>query len=130
MILIIKERYAGHQINIYPDASADSRKANNANTTDIKLLREAGFSVFHKPTNPSVRDRINSVNGCFTNGAFVNVQNCPSMARCLEQQTYGENGEPDKKAGLDHLNDAFGYFLAYDYPVIKPALNINIGQAF
>lgn len=130
MIAIIKERYPGHQINIYPDASGGNRKSANANETDIKLLKEAGFSVFAKATNPAVRDRINSVNGAFSHGAFVNAHLCPTLTLCLEQQVYGDNGEPDKKSGLDHLNDAFGYWLAYDYPVIKPATSINLGMAF
>lgn len=130
MIAAIKERYPGHQINIYPDASGNNRKSSNANETDLKLLQAAGFNVFNNARNPAVRDRINAVNGAFTHGCFVNVAMCPGLTRCLEQQVYNEAGEPDKKSGLDHLNDAFGYWLAYDYPVIKPATNINLGMAF
>jgi len=39
---------------------------------------------------------------------------------------WGENGEPDKKQDKDHMNDAGGYFIVYDYPVIKPASNTKI----
>jgi hypothetical protein len=130
LIHLLKERLPGHQINIYPDASGDSRKSVNASATDIALLKEAGFAVFAKQQNPPVRDRINSVNGALTHGAFVNVSRCPTLTLCLEQQAYDDHGEPDKKSGLDHANDAWGYFLAYDYPVIKPATSINIGRAF
>lgn len=36
---------ASRQIYIYPDASGDSRKSNNASATDIAQLKQAGFSV-------------------------------------------------------------------------------------
>ncbi len=51
---------------------------------------------------------------------LVNVSMCPSYADCLEQQVWGKNGEPDKTQKKDHANDAGGYFIAYEYPVIKP----------
>ena len=51
----------------------------------------------------------------------MNAIKCPSYADCLEQQVWNDNGEPDKTHGKDHANDAGGYFIAYDYPVIKPA---------
>ena len=44
----IKERYAGHKITIYPDASGNSRKTVNASESDISLLRRAGFTVKSK----------------------------------------------------------------------------------
>ena len=50
-------------------------------------------------------------------------------ARCLEQQAYDDNGEPDKKSGHDHQNDATGYPIAYEMPIRKPVSNIVISQA-
>jgi hypothetical protein len=130
IIRAIKSRYHDHQIAVYPDSSGGSRKSNDAGTTDIKLLRDAGFSVYAHPTNPPVRDRINSVNGAFKNGLLVNVDKCPELARCLEQQCYNANGEPDKTQGLDHLADSIGYWCAYDYPVVKPAMTINMKMGY
>lgn len=129
MIEIIKSRYPGHSISIYPDASGRSRRPNNAATTDIKLLQDAGFHVFAKKANPPVRDRINAMNSAFKHGYKVNTDKCPVYARCLEQQIYNNNGEPDKTQGLDHLPDAGGYFIYYDYPIIKPAMTINLKMA-
>ena len=116
---------ASRQIYIYPDASGDSRKSNNASATDIAQLKQAGFSVLVNPSNPPVKDRINSMNAMFCNALgerryLVNVQRCPVYTESLEQQVWDKNGEPDKKADNDHPNDAGGYFIVKDFPIIKP----------
>ncbi len=121
MIQIIKERYPHNRMFVYPDASGGSRKTVDASGSDIALLRQARFIVRVKHSNPMIRDRVMSVNKGFEAGRlFVNYHSCPRVADCLEQQSYGRNGEPDKSAGHDHMNDAFGYFVNYEMPVIKP----------
>jgi hypothetical protein len=112
------------EIRVYPDASGGSRKSVNASETDIKLLKEGGFQVSAPDANPPVKDRINSMNGMFCNAQGerryrVNADLCPTYAECLEQQVWAENGEPDKSSGNDHHNDAAGYFIHRDYPIIK-----------
>lgn len=107
---------------IYPDASGASRNTANASTSDILLLISAGFEVRANPSNPFVKDRVNAVNVGFTRGKlWVNAKACPDTASCLEKQAYDDNGEPDKSAGHDHGNDAFGYFVAYEMPILHPA---------
>jgi hypothetical protein len=49
----------------------------------------------------------------------VNADRCPTYADGLEQQPWGQNGEPDKSTGHDHTNDAGGYFINYDYPLVR-----------
>lgn len=131
MIEIINNRYKGCTIRIYPDASGGSRKSVNASVTDIALLEQAGFSVIADATNPFVKDRVAAMNRAFCNNKderdyLINIDKCPSYADCLEQQVWTSNGEPDKTQGKDHANDAGGYFIAYDYPIIKPAINIPV----
>lgn len=131
MIRRIKERFwrfdggylATCPIRVYPDASGGSRRSVNASATDIALLREAGFQVAANSANPPVKDRINSMNGMFCNALgerryLVNPDACPTYARCLEQQAWGENGEPDKTSGHDHPADAAGYFIQTDFSII------------
>ena len=121
MIDTIKDRWAGHHVTIYPDASGANASSKGASISDIGLLRGAGFTIRARPSNPRVKDRILAVNMAFQNKrVFVNPDTCPETARCLEQQAYDANGEPDKKTGLDHQNDAAGYPLAYEMPVVKP----------
>lgn len=126
---VLKSRFPGHAIQVYPDSTGGSRKSNDAATTDIKVLRDAGFSVYARSKNPPVRDRINAMNAAFGNGYMVNVDRCPNYTRCLEQQAYNKNGDPDKTQGLDHLPDGGGYFIHYEYPVVKPAMSINMRMA-
>lgn len=126
---VIKSRYPGHSISVYPDSSGGSRKSNDAGTTDLKVLRDAGFSVYAPSKNPPVRNRINAMNAAFGSGYLVNVDRCPVYSRCLEQQAYNANGEPDKTQGLDHLPDGGGYFIHHEYPIIKPAMSINMRMA-
>jgi len=125
MIKIISERWKanGHKIHVYPDASGQNRKSNDASTSDIALLQQAGFSVRVKPTNPAVKNRIMAVNKALEDGLLrVNAKACPTVAKNLEHQAYDKNGEPDKSSGTDHQNDATGYPIAYEMPIVKPVL--------
>lgn len=128
MIKLIKERYQdrGHKIIVYPDASGGGRRSVDASKSDISLLQQAKFIVRARSSNPAVKDRVLSVNKAFeTSKLFVNASECKIIANCLEQQSYGPNGEPDKTSGNDHMNDALGYFVSYEMPVIKPQSTIH-----
>ncbi len=128
IIRIIKDKWNGNRIVIYPDASGNSKKSVDASSSDIALLRGAGFEVRVNPSNPRVRDRILATNKQFEiNQLFVNSKNCPNIAKCLEQQAYDDNGEPDKKSGFDHLNDAFSYVISYEFPIIDRMRMFRIG---
>lgn len=119
---------ARRRIVVYPDASGAGRKTVDASKSDIALLHQAGFEVRANSTNPRVRDRILSVNRMFERGQlWVNPRTCPTVAACLEQQAYDENGEPDKKGGFDHQNDATGYPIAYEFPIIRPIARVKVG---
>lgn len=122
MIKIIKERWQdkGHRIIVYPDASAKGRETVDASKSDIALLEQAKFDVRANPSNPSVKDRINSANKQWEMGRlWVNSKLCPTVAKSLEGQVYDDNGEPDKTSGFDHQNDATTYPIAYEFPIIK-----------
>lgn len=129
VIRAIQDRWQskGHHIVIYPDASGKNRKSNNASTSDIAQLQQAKFEVRAKPSNPAVKDRVAGMNKALESGmVMVNEQACPDTARCLEQQAYDKNGEPDKGGGSDHQNDATTYPIAYEMPVVKPVINIPV----
>lgn len=137
MIRRVKEllwRYEGgsfvpsRQIRVYPDASGDSRRSVNASKTDFALLRDAGFTICANSSNPPVKDRVNSMNAAFCNAVgerkyFVNAEKCPSYAEALEQQSWAANGEPDKTTGHDHVNDAGGYVIVKELPIIKKTVS-------
>lgn len=130
MAQILKERYQGHAIYVYPDASGNARKTNNASTSDITILRQAGFTVLVNASNPAVKDRILSFNAMINAGSerklFVNVDKCPTLVEALEKQSYDKNGEPDKQSGLDHIVDAAGYYIAYKFPIRKGFKTVQV----
>lgn len=127
MITILQQKFAGHKIVIYPDASGKARKTVNASTSDIALLEQAGFEVRVNNSNPAVKDRVLAMNGGLSKGrVYVNDAACPTVANCLEQQAYNKNGEPDKQSGKDHQNDATTYPIAYEMPIRKPIAHIPV----
>lgn len=121
MCAAIKRNWPYHKITVYPDASGKNRSTKGASTSDIQIIRNSGFGVLAHDSNPLVKDRINATNKAFeAKKVWVNVRACPVTTRCLEQQAYNEHGEPDKKSGHDHQNDATTYPIAYEMPIIKP----------
>lgn len=122
-------RYDGKRIIIYPDASGANR-ATNAAMTDIGIITNAGFSVYANPANPAVRDRINAVNALLSHdNLLINADKCPNYAHALETQGYTKKSEPEKYAehpAVDDWADSSGYFLAYKYPVAKPAFTTDM----
>lgn len=128
MIRILKEQWHnnGHHIVLYPDASGKAGRSANASISDIALLQSAGFEIRARKKNPDVKDRVQAANKAFSDGRVkVNTQMCPTVARCLEQQAYDKNGEPDKRSGHDHQNDATTYPLAYEFALKKPMFALD-----
>lgn len=124
--IIDKWQSIGHNIVIYPDCSGASRSNANATMSAIGILQKARFEVRARRKNPDVRDRIMATNKAFNAGrVFINSRECPVASRCLEQQSYDKNGEPDKKSGNDHQNDATTYPLAYEMAIRKPLFAID-----
>lgn len=127
-----KEDY--HPIIIYPDASGKNRKSVTASKTDISLLEDAGFEVRASAANPAVKDRINAANALLCNAKgerrlFVNRQACPVFSDCLLRQAWSEKtGEPEKGGANDpsHMNDAGTYPIVYEFPIIRPATDIQV----
>ena len=122
VINIIKSRYPNHAVIVYPDASGAAVSSTNASMSDIKMLKNEGFSINAPRKNGRIRDRVAAVNKalCDPQGNrlyFVNVEKCPNIALGLEQQAYDKNGEPDKTGGFDHLNDGVGYFIVRQFPI-------------
>ena len=120
MIEALRTKYPQRPIIVYPDASGKNRHVAGIETSH-KLLRDAGFKVVVDPSNPSVGDRINSMNAMFHNAIGqrrykVNTLACPVYTKCLEQQTW-INGEPDKSKNIDHPLDAAGYFIHKLWPL-------------
>lgn len=119
---LIKGKYKGHQIVVYPDASGQSRKTSSS-TTDHQILKKAGFKLVVDESNPPVKDRVTTMNIAFKNSKgvttyFVNTNTCPTYTEGLEQLTY-KNEVPDKTSGHDHATEAGGYCVWHQFKVKK-----------
>jgi len=115
-------RYPNNRVIAYPDCSGNSRKSTDATTSDIALLKKAGFLVKQNTKNPAIKDRVTATNAAFCNGAgerryFVNVNKCPVYTSGLEHQVYDKNGLPVKDGKIDNVTDAGTYPIAYLFPV-------------
>lgn len=126
MARLLDERYRqqGHSVTVYPDASGQNTSSKSASESDLSILRQKGFIVRVNSTNPAVKDRINAVNALILNDKgerrlMVNTHTCPVYTEALEQQAYDKNGEPDKSGDHDHPNDAGGYFIVKNWPIVK-----------
>lgn len=134
MIDLLRQRYPGHQLHIYPDASSQGRHSSDASQSDLTLLYQGrteagGFIVHVNPTNPRVKDRVLAKNRMIHNQGIrrmmVNIDACPVYTEALEQQSYTANGDPDKTSGHDHVNDAGGYVMAERYPIAGREMHIT-----
>lgn len=131
MARMLKERYKdkGHGIVVYPDASGQNTSSKNASESDLSILKQAGFTVVVNSTNPAVKDRVNAVDAMTLNADGhrrwkVNTDQCPTLTEAQEQQAW-DDGEPDKKTGHDHPNDAVGYFLVKRWPIVKRSATLE-----
>ena len=118
MVQEIKARYPHNRVIAYPDSSGIKRTTNSG-ISDHQILQNAGFKLMVQPGNPPVIDRIASVNGAFEKDKLFIDPNCKSIKNCLIKHTYKEGTrQPTKDQGVDHLNDALGYFV-YQHFAIK-----------
>jgi PBSX family phage terminase large subunit len=113
-------RYKGHKITVYPDASGGSNST-NATATDLEIIANAGYAVDAPNKNPFVRDRINSVNSLISHSRLlVNCDKCPELAHALETQGYTDKGEPEKfkeHPAIDDWVDGAGYLIHRRFPI-------------
>lgn len=132
---IIKERYRGHKIIVYPDATGRGTSSKSASMSDISIIKGYQFQVKADSKNPRIKDRVISVNAAICNSDGerfykVNTKMCPSITDCLEQQVYDKNGQPDKSSGNDHHTDEVGYFIFKNWPIVKKTAKMTTLRAF
>ena len=134
LISVLKERFKNRKVYCYPDAAGNARKSVRASETDIKLLRQASFTVIADSKNPSIMDRVNTLNTMFCNALgerklFINTVKCKQLTKALEQQSYDEATRlPDKKNGHDNRGiDSLGYLIIKKFPM-RSTLEHRNGQ--
>lgn len=134
MIQVIKERYPRSPVYCYPDASGKNTSSKGFTTSDISLLKAAGFHCKYPQKNPRIMERVQSVNSAFMTGLIkVNVRLCEKVADALEQQVFNKATElPEKTSGssIDDINDSFGYFIHSKFPIKRNTIRNNTIKGF
>lgn len=120
----IKEAYPDNQVTIFPDASGKGTSSKSASLSDIKILKDAGFKVRAQRKNPLIKNRVASVNKRFElERSFVNIDRCPELTLCLEQQAYDPvTGQPEKDGFQDNRVDGVGYLHHYLHPIVHKTI--------
>ena len=122
MCAVIKDKYPNHQYIAYPDASGFQRHT-SAMFSDIDLLKQAGFKVNVRKSNPPVTNRVNSVNKMLEGNIIIDPR-CKALIQDLEKVTNKQGTRDIDKSNklLTHMTDALGYAIEWEYPIIKPTL--------
>jgi hypothetical protein len=122
----IKRRYPNHKIRAYPDPAGRARKTSAAGgVTDFVILEQFGFITFAPKAHDPVADRINTVQAMLRNAKgesrlFIHPR-CKELIKGLDGMTYKKDTNlPDKSLGLDHITDALGYLVCYEFPINAP----------
>jgi hypothetical protein len=107
---------------IYPDPAGAYRQ-HARGETDLDIFRQRGFTrlKYHRK-HPPIADRVNAVNRMLkaADGRIRMLvdHKCARTIESLEQTKYKEGGRDiDKDPGIEHMSDALGYAIEYQYPV-------------
>ena len=130
MVKEIMQRYPNRRYICYPDASGKARKTSAGGITDHIILKNAGFQLKVGSVNPSVKDRIASVNAvCKADNVRLTIDpKCVKIIKGLRSHTYKEGTRQPTKDGANdysHFNDAIGYMVNHLYP-----LKVDISRSY
>jgi len=120
----IKNRFPTQRIIIYPDPAGKQRRTSAMGLTDISILQNEGFIVKARKASIPVRDRINAVNSLLLNAdkqvRLLVDPKCKMTIKAMEKMSYKDGTNiPDLHNDYNHISDAFGYAIEYQYPVSK-----------
>ena len=123
LIKKLKEKYPNAELICYPDAAGGARHT-SALYSDIELIRRNGIKVRVRPRNPSVIARVNAVNKSLEHDLVIDPK-CRDLIEDLEKvcNIQGTRDIDKRQKDRTHMTDALGYFIEYNFPVVKP----NIG---
>tara|TARA_Y100000593_G_scaffold9514_1_gene17305 strand:+ start:1066 stop:2343 length:1278 start_codon:yes stop_codon:yes gene_type:complete len=127
MCATIREKYPNNNYICYPDASGFQRHT-SAMYSDIDILKQHGFKVKVRKSNPPVVNRVNSVNKMLEgNNIKPNIlidPRCKALIQDLEKVTNKQGTRDIDKSNklLTHMSDALGYAIEWEFPIIKPTL--------
>jgi len=131
----ILRKYPNRRVFCLPDpASRASSTATRGGVSNYFILEnEYHFNVYAPKKHDSILDRVASVNAMFRSASgnprlFIHPR-CEHLIRSLTKQGFKEGSNlPDKSEtrGYDHMNDALGYLVSAEYPIVKKLPDLKI----
>jgi len=123
-----RARYGAGAMTVYPDPTGRARKTAGAPEapSDFAILMTHGFTVLSRTSSPAVKDRINAVNRKLMDSSgkvgLLVSEKCRETVRSFEQTCYKPASSiMDKAPGVEHITDAIGYFIEYEFPIRAPS---------
>lgn len=120
----LKNKFPKSRMIMYPDPAGRALKTSAMGRSDHQILENEGLIVKTRRHSIPVRDRINAVNSLLLNEAdqvrFKIDPKCKWTIKALERMSYREGTMiPDLRNDYNHVADAFGYAIEYNYPVAR-----------
>lgn len=117
--LKLREDWGSRVREVFPDASGKARHTNApGGRSDYTILRDHGFEVRAKSTNPPRRDRWNVVNGKLNpregDAQLTMDPSCKKLRRYMSEHSH-ERANDQKH--MTHLCDATGYPACFLFPI-------------
>ena len=114
-----------HKVIIYPDPAGTQRSSagGKGGVSDFAILKQMKFTrLKYRRQHPRVRDRVNAVNRMLMSGDGTSRvlidHSCKKLIESFEQTQYKTGtSEIDKRPGIEHATDAFGYPIEVEFPV-------------
>jgi hypothetical protein len=128
VVALLEAEHWNGPVRIYGDPAGTAAKttgpSDHAVVKDILSRRfQTTWCIANKA--PHVRDRVAAVNArCLTMDGkhhFTLDPSCKRLQSDLEQVTFADNGDLDKKTNplLTHISDAFGYWVEREFPSVS-----------
>lgn len=121
----ISRKFPRVSIQARPDPASRLRKTSAGfGVTDLSILENADFIVWAPKKHIRVMDRVNNVQAMLRNangGTRLYIHpRCKHLIDSLSKQGFKEGTSiPDKDSGYDHMNDALGYLISAESPIIQ-----------
>jgi hypothetical protein len=123
---MLRERYEDKLIDVYTDATGSARKTSApGGKSDFTYIRNAGFRVNARNSNPKRKDRYNAVNGKLNpkeGEPTLTVE--PTCVKLIKYLSTYSHELMDRQVAMSHLLDAASYPIAYLFPVSRKQVQL------
>lgn len=116
----VRAEFDPKTICVFPDPAGNSRSTKAHGTTDIDILRKAGFEdIRYKKAIPSVRDCLNALNNAFSKNMIQIDPSCIELIKDLERVEIKPGTDIIDKADnrRTHWLDGLKNCIDYEYPI-------------